>query len=127
MELSTIARQKLNPIVIVMNNHGYTTERFLLEGSFNDTNTRPSTPEDFRFTTKGDMLYTIELGWPSKPETVIHSIQSGVAGERAVESVELLGSSARYFESKADGLHIQLPEKAPGTIAYAFRIRFAGK
>src|SRR5262249_15628204 len=36
MELSTIARQKLNPIVIVMNNHGYTTERFLLDGSFND-------------------------------------------------------------------------------------------
>ena len=36
MELSTIARQGLNPIVIVMNNKGYTTERFLLEGSFND-------------------------------------------------------------------------------------------
>ena len=36
MELSTIVRQGLNPIVIVMNNKGYTTERFLLEGSFND-------------------------------------------------------------------------------------------
>ena len=36
MELSTIARQKLNPIVVVLNNHGYTTERFILEGSFND-------------------------------------------------------------------------------------------
>lgn len=36
MELSTVVRQKLNPIVIVMNNKGYTTERFLLEGSFND-------------------------------------------------------------------------------------------
>ncbi len=36
MELSTIARQGLNPIVIVMNNKGYTTERFLLEGKFND-------------------------------------------------------------------------------------------
>jgi indolepyruvate decarboxylase len=36
MELSTVARHKLNPIVIVMNNHGYTTERFLLEGPFND-------------------------------------------------------------------------------------------
>lgn len=35
-ELSTIARQGLNPIVIVMNNKGYTTERFLLEGPFND-------------------------------------------------------------------------------------------
>lgn len=36
MELSTIVRQGLNPIVIVMNNKGYTTERFLLEGKFND-------------------------------------------------------------------------------------------
>jgi indolepyruvate decarboxylase len=36
MELSTIARNHLNPIVVVMNNKGYTTERFLLEGSFND-------------------------------------------------------------------------------------------
>jgi indolepyruvate decarboxylase len=36
MELSTIARLGLNPIVIVLNNHGYTTERFLLDGPFND-------------------------------------------------------------------------------------------
>jgi indolepyruvate decarboxylase len=36
MELSTVARHGLNPIVVVMNNKGYTTERFLLEGSFND-------------------------------------------------------------------------------------------
>jgi indolepyruvate decarboxylase len=36
MELSTIARNKLNPIVVVLNNHGYTTERLLLEGGFNE-------------------------------------------------------------------------------------------
>ncbi len=36
MELSTIAQHGLNPIVVLLNNHGYTTERFLLEGSFND-------------------------------------------------------------------------------------------
>jgi indolepyruvate decarboxylase len=36
MELSTIARNGLNPIVVVLNNHGYTTERFLLDGPFND-------------------------------------------------------------------------------------------
>ena len=36
MELSTIAQHGLNPIVVILNNHGYTTERFLLEGSFND-------------------------------------------------------------------------------------------
>jgi indolepyruvate decarboxylase len=36
MEISTIARHHLNPIVVVLNNHGYTTERFLLDGSFNN-------------------------------------------------------------------------------------------
>lgn len=36
MELSTIARHHLNPIVVVLNNHGYTTERFILDGPFND-------------------------------------------------------------------------------------------
>ncbi len=36
VELSTIVRHRMNPIVVVLNNHGYTTERFLLEGSFND-------------------------------------------------------------------------------------------
>jgi indolepyruvate decarboxylase len=36
MELSTIARHGLNPIVVILNNHGYTTERFLLEGPFNE-------------------------------------------------------------------------------------------
>jgi len=35
-ELSTIGRFGFNPIVIVLNNHGYTTERFILDGPFND-------------------------------------------------------------------------------------------
>jgi TPP-dependent 2-oxoacid decarboxylase len=36
MELATAARFNLNPIVIVLNNQGYSTERPLLEGAFND-------------------------------------------------------------------------------------------
>ncbi len=35
-ELSTAIRYNLDPIVIVLNNHGYGTERVLLEGTFND-------------------------------------------------------------------------------------------
>lgn len=35
-ELATSARLGLDPIVIVFNNAGYTTERFILEGPFND-------------------------------------------------------------------------------------------
>lgn len=36
LELSTIVREGLNPIVVVLNNKGYTTERFLQDGPFND-------------------------------------------------------------------------------------------
>ena len=35
-ELSTIIEHGLNPIVFVLNNKGYTTERFLLDGDFNN-------------------------------------------------------------------------------------------
>lgn len=35
-ELSTIARFGLNPIVFVLNNKGYTTERFIHDGAYND-------------------------------------------------------------------------------------------
>jgi len=35
-ELGTIARYNLNPIVFVLNNKGYTTERFIHEGPYND-------------------------------------------------------------------------------------------
>jgi indolepyruvate decarboxylase len=36
MELSTAVRFHLNPIVVVLNNHGYGTERPMLDGPFND-------------------------------------------------------------------------------------------
>src|SRR5690606_7544419 len=36
MELSSIVRNQFNPIVVVLNNKGYTTERFLRDGPFND-------------------------------------------------------------------------------------------
>ncbi len=36
LELSTSIKHGFNPIVVVLNNKGYTTERFLQEGPFND-------------------------------------------------------------------------------------------
>lgn len=36
MELSTIVKRGYRPIIFVLNNAGYTTERFLLDGPFND-------------------------------------------------------------------------------------------
>jgi indolepyruvate decarboxylase len=36
MELSTAARYGMNPIVVVLDNDGYGTERPMLDGAFND-------------------------------------------------------------------------------------------
>jgi len=36
MEVSTIAKLNLNPIIIILNNFGYRTERAILDGPFND-------------------------------------------------------------------------------------------
>jgi alpha-L-fucosidase len=94
------------------------------EGSFHDTDTMPYTAEDFRFTKKGDALYAIEMGWPSKGEAVIHSLGTA-PGQSKVRSVALLGAgSSLAFEQQEDGLHIRLPDRPPGKHAYAFRIMF---
>ena len=91
-------------------------------GQFHDRETKPYTAEDFRFTTKGDVLYAIELGWPKGGEAVIHALGSGV-GTRAVASVELLGATQPLsFTQQSDGLHIHLPAQPVGQYAYAYRI-----
>lgn len=35
-EISTIFKNNLNPIIFILNNHGYVTERMILEGKFNN-------------------------------------------------------------------------------------------
>ncbi|HUK46210.1 MAG TPA: alpha-L-fucosidase [Terriglobales bacterium] len=93
-------------------------------GSFHDTDTANYTPEDFRFTTKGNVLYAIGLAWPANREAVIHSLKPTTGDER-VQNVELLGSDEKiHFEQSADGLHVQLPSKAPAKYAYALRVTF---
>jgi len=95
-------------------------------GSFHDTDTATYTAEDFRFTTKGNTLYAIELGWPSTGEAVIHSL-GAMLGSQQIESVVLLGSDGKILSrQEADGLHLQLPAQAPGNYAYVFRVLFDG-
>ncbi len=92
-------------------------------GSFHDTETQPYTAEDFRFTTKGNDLFAIELAWPTGQETVVRSLGTSELSEGHIQSVSLLGSDAKLtYQQGVDGLHIQLPAKPAGDIAYAFRI-----
>ena len=96
-------------------------------GSFHDTDTTAYTAEDFRFTTKGNTLYAIELGWPTTGEAVIHAFGTDALKGQKVDGVSLLGSQVKLqFQQQADGLHVHLPEEAPCKYAYAFRIVLEG-
>ena len=82
------------------------------------------TTEDFRFTTKGDVLYAIGLKWPIKEEIVIHSLEQTL-GTRPVQSIALLGSDAKLqFEQRSDGLHVHLPTQSSAKYAYVLRMTF---
>lgn len=88
-------------------------------GTMQDTNTKPYTPEDFRFTTHGGHLYAIEMAWPANGQAMIHSIMPSMA----VRKVTLLATGASIaFQQKADGLHLELPKRPSGLRAYVYRI-----
>jgi alpha-L-fucosidase len=88
-------------------------------GTMQDTKTKPYTPEDFRFTTHDGHLYAIEMDWPANGQIVIHCITPAMATRK----VTLLATGAAIsFQQKADGLHLQLPNRPAGVHAYVYRI-----
>jgi alpha-L-fucosidase len=94
----------------------------VVEGSFHDTDSKPFTDRDFRFTTKEGALYAFELAWPAG-EAVIRTLTEAQLDGRKIYSVSLLGSSSPLtFDSQSDGLHIHLPPDQPGKYAYCFKI-----
>ncbi len=94
----------------------------VVAGSFKDTESKPFTSEDIRFTVKGDALFAIALAWPKDGRITIKSL----AGVKA-RGVELLGSKARLkWKGGAGGLSVELPADRPSGYAFALKIRLEG-
>jgi alpha-L-fucosidase len=95
----------------------------IVEGALHDTDRQSFTAEDFRFTCKENILYAIEMGWPSTGEAVVHSLGAVIQDEQKIESITLLGSEVRIsFRQSSGSLIIQVPDQAAGKYAYVFRI-----
>lgn len=79
---------------------------------------------DIRFTTKGNTLYAIALGWPPDGKFVITSLAVGLANyPRQIAKVELLGSNTNLQWTRGpQGLEIHAPDIQPCKYAYSFRI-----
>jgi alpha-L-fucosidase len=83
------------------------------------------TPEEIRFTTKGDTLYAIVMAWPADGSVTITSLASGAATLPAgkISQVELLGHDGPLeFTQDKEGLKVKLPAQKPGDYAYALKI-----
>jgi len=97
-------------------------------GSFQDKEQPPYTGEDFRFTTRGNVLYAIALGWPENGRFLIRSLAAGSPHlDHSIASVELLGSPQRVnWRQTPEGLVVESSSKPPVGNAYVLRIRLAG-
>jgi alpha-L-fucosidase len=93
-------------------------------GSFQDTQRTGFTSRDVRFTTRGEILYAIVLGWPEDSRVTIKSLgEKAGLYDRIIGKVELVGSEAPVRWTRgADGLVAELPGVQPCEHAFVLRI-----
>jgi alpha-L-fucosidase len=92
--------------------------------NFNEKLSRPYTAEDIRFTTKGEILYAMALGWPDDGKLRIRTLARGNgAYPRDIGRIELLGHGQYLtFSREAGELQVILPEGRPNEFAYSLKI-----
>ena len=84
----------------------------------------PYSARDIRFTTKGDTLYAIALGWPEDGTINIRALGSGPGNAlNQIKRIDLLGHEGRLpFAQSAEGLTVALPTGKPRQFACSLRI-----
>ena len=82
------------------------------------------TPNDIRFTTKGDALYAIVMGWPGDSvEQTIASVNEQNLNSKQIESIKMLGSDETIeWTTSENGLTYTTPSSAPSTTAVVLKI-----
>jgi alpha-L-fucosidase len=90
---------------------------------FNEGRGRPMTAADFRFTSKGKVIYAIELGWPTNAVVIKSFGPSAGLLDKPIKKIQLLGSGEKIKWSQAsDGLIIEALMKRPSDIAIVYKI-----
>ena len=96
-------------------------------GAFHDTDTKPYTAEDFRFTAKGSTVFAIGMACPADGKGAIHALgKSHEGASLPVASIELLGSTQKVeWRQTGDALEVTLP--AGATCKYGYALKLTGK
>jgi alpha-L-fucosidase len=92
---------------------------------FNEGKGKPFSASDIRFTTKGNTLYAIVLGWPLDGKILIKSLAANSALHlESISKIELTGGPELSFNLGNEGLEVTLPKQKPA-IDYAFALKIS--
>jgi len=90
-------------------------------GMFGESDAKPFTAQDVRFTTRHGTLYALMLGWPDTNTVTLQSLGRGTRGH--IRRVELLATGQKLDHTRHDqGLTIKLPQQKTGDHAYGLKI-----
>ena len=90
---------------------------------FNEGKGKPFTAADFRFTTKSNVFYAIELGWPTNAVTIKSLGTAAKLLDKSIGGITLLGSAEKVqWSQNADALTIKPPQNTPSDAAVVFKI-----
>jgi alpha-L-fucosidase len=90
---------------------------------FNEGKGRPFTAADFRFTTKSNVLYAIELGWPTNAASIKSLGTAAKLLDKSIGGITLLGSAEKVqWSQNSDALTIKPPQNTPLGAAVVFKI-----
>jgi alpha-L-fucosidase len=80
--------------------------------------------ENIRFTTRGNTIYAIQLGWAgSEAEVTVRSLAKSRLGQTAITGVSVVSSDeAHEWRVTDEGLVVKTPFRAPNKTAVVFRI-----
>jgi len=96
-------------------------------GGQTDVQKAPFTSEDIRFTQSKDgrILYAIVLEFPTDGKITIKSLATDSPNWTSkIGSVRMLGVSGKLkFTRDQSGLHVALPEKRPGKVAFTLKVQ----
>lgn len=100
----------------------------VIGGTFNDVKRDSFTARDIRFTTRGEALYAVLLGWPEKGEVLVKSLGTDLRlYGGAVGKVTMLGhGEALKFSRMGQGLKVKLPDEKPCRHAWVLKIEAGG-
>jgi alpha-L-fucosidase len=94
-------------------------------GMLNEGEAKPFTPEDIRFTRRGDSLYAIFLEWPDR-ESAISSLGGTAVPDAIIERVELLGGPVLQFRREPGALRVSMPPAKRGELVPVLKLRGRG-